>query len=125
MGDDYTRGDASPSGGRRSRQVEELGLCETFCKLVNNFQFFFCMLTASRMFYISSGILFWTTDYLRDVFNVEKDEVTVWFATITLSAPIIGALISTPIVKYLGGYKAPYTLPFILFLGLFGSCFSV
>ena len=83
------------------------------------------MLTASRMFYMSSGVLFWTTDYFRTVLNVEKDTVTIGFALLTLTAPIFGAIISYPIVNYLGGYKAPLTLPFILFLGTFGSCFSV
>ena len=125
MGDDYIRGDSSPTGGRRNRQVDEIGTIEAFCKLLNNFQFFFVMLSASRMFYMSSGILFWTTDYFRDVLNTDKDTVTFSFALLTLTAPIFGALLSTPIVNYLGGYKAPLTLPFILFLGTFGSCFSV
>jgi MFS transporter, Spinster family, sphingosine-1-phosphate transporter len=62
--------------------------------LMKNPQFMLAVLITSVMFYIISGILFWSTDYFVDVLLVPKANVTILFALTSLTSPISGALAS-------------------------------
>ena len=75
------------------------------------------MLATSLMFYMVSGILFWGSDYLRTVINEPKDSVTLYFAIVSLTSPVLGAVVSFPVVDFVGGYRTHKTLPVCFCIG--------
>lgn len=88
---------------------------------MKNFQFLFTMLATCVLFYVISGILFWTTDYFTDVIGVSKDKVTVAFGLTSITGPVLGAISSVPLEMKIG-FKSNYTLPTCVVIG--GICYA-
>jgi MFS family permease len=80
------------------------------------------MLATCVLFYVISGILFWTTDYFTEVIGVKKDEVTVAFGLTSITAPVFGAIASIPLETKIG-FKSPATLPTCLVVAIL--CYAV
>jgi len=72
--------------------------------LIKNPQLVLSIFIISVLFFIISGVLFWSTDYFVDVLLVPKSDVTLLFALTTLSSPISGALASQPILAKIGSF---------------------
>ena len=105
---------------------EEMGNMEAFGKLIRNYTFLFIMFASSGMLYMVSGILFWGSDYFRDVLNVPKDDVTLYFAIVSISSPVLGAVASFPIVSYVvKGYRNYSTLPVCFCIGMMSAVICV
>ena len=103
---------SSQEGSGSEEDEEEIGTVEAFGKLMRNYTFLFIMLATSGMLYMVSGILFWASDYLRDVLEVPKDDVTLYFAIVSITSPVLGAVVSFPVVSYvIKGYRNYSTLP--------------
>jgi len=68
------------------------------------------MLATCVLFYVISGILFWSTDYFVSVIKVPKDEVTVAFGLTSITAPVFGAIVSIPLENKIG-FNSKATLP--------------
>jgi MFS transporter, Spinster family, sphingosine-1-phosphate transporter len=83
------------------------------------------MLATSLMFYMVSGILFWCSDYLRTVLNEPKDNVTLYFAIVSLTSPVMGAVASFSVVNYVGGYRNHKVLPACFCIGLTSAVICV
>jgi len=79
------------------------------------------MLATCVLFYVISGILFWTTDYFIDVIKVPKESVTVAFGLTSITAPILGAISSIPLESKIG-FKSAFTLPACLVIA--GICYA-
>ena len=76
------------------------------------------VLTMANLFYVISGILFWASDYFKDVLHEKQGTVTLCFAVTALTAPILGALCSAPVLGWAGGFSSPYAQPVCLFLSV-------
>jgi hypothetical protein len=74
------------------------------------------------LFYVISGILFWTTDYFTDVLSIPKEEITIAFGLTSITAPVLGAISSIPLESKIG-FNSNYTLPTCLFFSL--VCYGV
>lgn len=81
------------------------------------------MLATCVLFYVISGILFWTTDYFIDVIEVEKNDVTVAFGLTSITAPVFGAIASIPLESKIG-FNSKYTLPACLVVSLICYAFA-
>lgn len=69
------------------------------------------MLATCVLFYVISGILFWSTDYFMDVIHVEeKADITVAFGLTSITGPVLGAIASIPLEAKVG-FRSKYTLP--------------
>ena len=77
-------------------------------------KFLLTVFIISTMFFIISGILFWSTDYFVDVLLVPKSNVTLYFALTSLSSPISGALLSQPLLGMIGSFQSKYAMPLCL-----------
>lgn len=80
------------------------------------------MLGTSVLFYVISGVIFWTSDYLRDVLGTNQADVTIGFGIVSITAPVMGAISSIPIANKIG-YTSKYTLPTCLVLAF--MCYAV
>ena len=60
------------------------------------------MLAVCVLFYVISGILFWTTDYFLEVLLEPKSNVTVAFGLTSITGPVFGAIASIPLEMKIG-----------------------
>jgi len=97
-------------------------LITIYCTLLKNFEFLFTMLATCVLFYVISGILFWSTDYFIDVLGENKSDVTLAFGLTSITAPVLGAISSIPLEMYVG-FKGNYTLPACLLIAI--VCYAV
>jgi len=80
------------------------------------------MLATCILFFVISGILFWSTDYFIDVLNEKKSDVTIAFGLTSITGPVLGAISSIPLEMYVG-FKSDYTLPACFFIAII--CYAV
>ena len=74
------------------------------------------------LFFVISGILFWSTDYFTEVIGTTKDEVTIAFGLTSITGPVFGAISSIPLEKKIG-FKSNFTLPACLLIA--GACYGI
>ena len=62
----------------------------------------FCVCTA---FFVVVGIQFWGTSYMILTIGVSSNDAMVAYSFITITAPILGLIVSGFLLDYMGGYK--------------------
>ena len=82
-------------------------------------------LSLSIFFFISTNLQFWMSDYLVTINKVPYDTVVELFASICITGPIIGAILSGFIGKRLGGYSSHNALPFCIVMSALVSIFAL
>jgi len=80
------------------------------------------MLATCVLFYVISGILFWSTDYFIDILKEEKSDVTIAFGLTSITGPVLGAIASIPLEMKIG-FKSKYTQPACILVALL--CYAV
>ena len=74
------------------------------------------VLTLSNLYFVISGILFWASDFFQAVLKETPGAVTLYFALTALTGPTLGALCSSPVLAWVGGFTAPSAQPTCLLL---------
>ena len=70
----------------------------------------------SFLYFISTALTFWTTDYLTNVMNFDKDNVYRAFILITITGPLLGVIYGGIVVqKLFGGYEQRHSIAFVWF----------
>jgi sugar phosphate permease len=105
------------------KKKEPESLKKIYWELITNFEFLFTMLATCVLFYVISGILFWSTDYFTDVIKREKSDITVAFGLTSITGPVFGAISSIPLEMKVG-FKSKYTLPACFVLALICYAFA-
>jgi len=97
-----------------------------FVKLVKQPVYIFACLSITCLFFISTAMTFWTTDYLTNVMEFEDGAVTTSFIIISLSGPVSGLILGGIIVhKLFGGYEKTKSILFVNFCLFMASLFVV
>jgi len=81
------------------------------------------MLSTCVLFYVISGILFWSTDYFTDVIKRDKADITWAFGMTSITAPVFGAIASIPLEMKIG-FKSNLTLPACMIIALVCYAFA-
>lgn len=71
-------------------------------------------LSMSVLFWVTTGVQYWFSDYLIREIKVPSETVFVAFSVIMLTAAIFGVLAGGWAVSYLGGYNDIKSFYFIL-----------
>ena len=96
-----------------------------FRLLLKNKPYLFLILTNSVLFFIVSGIQYWATYYFIEVLKVEEKRANILFGTSAITAPIFGALTSSVLSTFFGGFSSKKILPCCLVLSFFGVIFGI
>ena len=70
------------------------------------------MLTISCLYFILSGLQFWTTVYLNTVVRAPLSEVYTFYIVTSLTAPLFAVILSVIIFNCAGGYNSRGSLFF-------------
>ena len=76
------------------------------------------------LYYVLSGIQYWSTYYFTGVFKMSLAQANLWFGLIAVTAPITGSLLSSLVTNFSGGYHTTKLLQMIVLLGMIGMIFS-
>lgn len=79
-------------------------------------------LSSTSLIFISTGITFWTSDYMKQVLHESDDMIKFYFIIVSLSSPILGILFGGLIITNLfNGYDGKHSILFVIFMLLLGS----
>lgn len=80
--------------------------------------FIYMALALSTLYFITTGLQFWVSDYLQIVMGVPADEVFYFYAFTCLSAPFLGVITGGIVFASLGGYNSPKSFPLMMIIGV-------
>jgi len=75
------------------------------------------MLSITTLYFVVTGIQFWISDYMRNMFQVETNQVFIAFAIISITGPTSGVILGGIILDKIGGYTAKGAMDFALSFG--------
>ena len=92
--------------------------------LWKNKPYIFLVMSNTILYYVLSGIQYWSTYYFTGVFKMSLAQANLWFGLIAVTAPITGSLLSSLVTNFSGGYHTTKLLQMIVLLGMIGMIFS-
>ena len=81
-------------------------------------------LSLSGLYFVVTGVQYWTPDYLQNVLKVEESTVNIFFSVTSFTAPISGVIIGGIVTTSFGGYntrKAQKLQAYVGSLALFAA----
>ena len=86
--------------------ADEIGhICHQFKMLCTNFVFVFVTLSLCSVYFVVTGIQFWTTAYFLLVLNENPETTMINFAIVCITAPVAGVSVGSYFSDMIGGYK--------------------
>ena len=82
-------------------------------------------MSVTTLLFISTAIVFWTSDYLEKVLKVPVEKILIVFIITCITAPALGIVIGGCIVQKLGGYETKHSILVCFFLSLLAWCISI
>jgi len=83
------------------------------------------VLAISTLYFITTGIQYWVSDYLQVVLGAPADEVFYFYSFTCLSAPFCGLLAGGVVFSNIGGYNSPKAFPLLFLLGMLAIAVSL
>ena len=77
---------------------------DTFKHMIKYKVYVFLVLSLSCAFYLITTLQYWITDYMISVLDAEEPYAFKVYCVITSTAPMLGAVLSGQIGKFIGGY---------------------
>ena len=103
-------------------QADDLNSIRT---LLFNVPYMCCVLTISIYFFVISGLQYWISDYFVEVIGMTVSEATIYFSTISITAPIFGSVFSGMVGSRIGGHESPVAIPSCVLSALMCALISV
>lgn len=73
------------------------------------------LLGITFVFYISTGVQFWITDYLQSILNIKQSTTFLYFSIAAVTGPIFGVVCGGYLFNKIGGYTDPRAFPLAVF----------
>lgn len=87
-----------------------------------NFDFVALLLILTAVYFITTGMQFWITDFWVQVLGLTKNEATIYFAIAAITGPVIGVILGGFIFTKIGGYESSGAFPLcVLIMGIGSS----
>ncbi len=67
-------------------------------------------MSVTTLLFISTAIVYWTSDYLEKVLLVPTHKILIVFIITCITAPSLGIVVGGCIVQKLGGYEAKHSI---------------
>lgn len=80
------------------------------CYLLTNVQFMCFVLALTGMYFVTTGIQFWITDYFQNVYGISKEAVFIFFGAAAVTGPVFGVVAGGYVFNHIGGYTDPRSL---------------
>ena len=96
--------------------VENYTIKQKVIFLLTNFNFMVLLIALTGIYYLTTGIQFWITDYFIIVLGTTKNEAFTTFAVCSLTGPILGVVLGGFFFTRIGGYNSPKAFPICVFV---------
>jgi sugar phosphate permease len=63
------------------------------------------MMSLTGLYYVVTGIQYWTPDYLKNVLDQSDQTISFYFSTTSLTAPVGGVIVGGVVTSAYGGYN--------------------
>ncbi|CAI2362379.1 unnamed protein product [Moneuplotes crassus] len=97
-------------------------ITDSYKNLLGNSIFMFVTLALCALYFVVSGIQFWTTAYFLKVMKMNPSLVMIFFTFCSITAPLAGVSLGSWIIDLKGGYKGENMLSAIKTCTVFGAC---
>lgn len=99
---------------------------EKIREIITNPVYSFSCLAISNLLFISTAIIFWTSDYFHNVLNANSNQILGIFVFISLTGPILGIFFGGAVVqKYANGYESKSSIVYCLIFSVSGFLSSI
>ena len=85
---------------------------------VRSKMFVYMAMAISTLYFITTGIQYWISDYLQVVLDIPAEETFYFYSFTCLTAPMMGLITSGIVFSYIGGYNSPKAFPLLFMAGL-------
>jgi len=92
------------------KENEKFNLFNDIYSILSEKIFMFCLISICIIYFVSTSISYWTTDYLLTVLNVEQYVANILFVLTCISSPTLGVIIGGIVISKAGGYESKYCL---------------
>jgi sugar phosphate permease len=103
-------------------EMEDIFKHESFSKqlksVISNSAFVCLCLSLTGLYYVVTGIQYWTPDYLKNVLKVSDHTISIYFSTTSLTAPVSGVFVGGLVTSAWGGYTNPRSMKLQVLMGL-------
>jgi len=99
--------------------------CKEMKHLATNWVFLFVTFTLCSVFFVVTGIQFWSTAYMIRILKADKTVVMLVFTICCLTGPIAGVAMGSYLSDKNGGYKGKNVLTAIQLCAAFGVLASI
>jgi sugar phosphate permease len=104
--------------GKTSFSEEDQPFREKLKAVITNKVFVCLCMSLTGLFFVVTGIQYWTPDYLKNVLNQDDQTVSIYFSTCSLTAPVSGVIIGGIITTSYGGYNSRKAQKIQVMMGL-------
>ncbi len=87
--------------------------------------FIILVFAGTVLFFITTVVQFWISDYLRKVLKVPNNLIFAAFVTTCVTAPTLGIIIGGWVVQKCGCYEGKHSITFVFGFACVSSVFSV
>ena len=92
-------------GGVHKEQKDSL--LKSLKSLIQNKAFVTLCLSLTGLYFVVTGVQYWTADYLKNVIKMDDHSASIYFSTTSLTAPIGGVFVGGVMTTAFGGYNNP------------------
>jgi MFS family permease len=85
--------------------VKKESLKHKLKSIATNKVFLLLLSTLCGLYFVVTGIQYWTPDYMKIVLGAPPEVVTIYFSVTTLTGPVLGVVVGGILTTYLGGYS--------------------
>lgn len=112
-----------------SHENSEIGVDDSVMsiikKLRSNVSYWLLSLTLSLLYFMTTNIQFWMSDYLVEINQVPYETTVIMFAFVCITAPIGGAIASGFIGNCLGGFQSRKLIMFVTLVSFVTACLGI
>jgi MFS transporter, Spinster family, sphingosine-1-phosphate transporter len=105
--------------------IDNLSYLEKIKSLTKNPVYVGLCLSLTGLYFVVTGVQYWTPNYLTKVLGVPSDITAIFFAGTSISAPISGVIVGGIITTNAGGYNTKKAQKLQGFLGLMAVVFAL
>ena len=93
--------------------------------LCGNFVYMLLVFAITSIYFVISGLQFWSTAYMITVISIPATEVFTFYTVMCFTAPTLGLVLSIILFNCIGGYSSRGSLGLCLMIGLLCMLFAV
>ena len=79
------------------------------------------MLAITTVYFLTTGIQFWITDYWVQIMSVEKSTAYIYFAVCAVTGPVAGVIFGGLVFANMGGVENPSSFSLAVVILAIGS----